>query len=154
MLSERVRSVGYALRLNQKWSMFAPSPAKGDGWYVIPGRLQNGRVIDVLKNGKPVHWAKPALISATFKNDHWRKLMEVMRKQTSLFPHYAAYICRDWNRRNGGTEKLLELEIVFLLERTQPNYDYSQVEKITFLKHQCAAEQPSIPSPQQEEGSV
>lgn len=60
-----------------------------------------------------IHWAKPALISATFKNDHWRKLMEVMRKQTSLFPHYAVYICRDWNRRNGGTEKLLELEIVF-----------------------------------------
>lgn len=58
--------------------------------------------------------------------------MEVMRKQTSLFPHYAVYICRDWNRRNGGTEKLLELEIVFLLERTQPNYDYSPVEKITF----------------------
>jgi hypothetical protein len=153
-LSERVRSIGYVLRLNQKWSMFAPGPAKGDGWYVIPGKLQNGRIVDVLENGKPVHWAKPALISATFKNDHWRKLMEVMRKQTSLFPHYAVYICRDWNRRNGGTEKLLELEIVFLLERTQPNYDYSPVEKITFLKHQCAAEQPFMPSPQQDEGSV
>jgi hypothetical protein len=131
-----------------------PSPAKGDGWYVIPGKLQNRRVVDVLDNGEPVHWAKPYLISATFKNDHWRKLMEVMRKQTSLFPHYAAYICRDWNRRNGGTEKLLELEIVFLLERTQPNYDYSPVEKITFLKHQCVAEQPAMPSRQQDEGSV
>jgi len=153
-LSERVRSIGYVIRLDQKWSMFAPSPAKGDGWYVIPGKLQNGRVVNVLENGKPIHWAKPSLISATFKNDHWRKLMEVMRKQTSLFPHYAAYICRDWNRRNGGTEKLLELEIVFLLERTQPKYDYSPVEKITFLKHQCAAEEPSMPPSQQDEGGV
>jgi hypothetical protein len=152
-LSERVRSVGYVLRLDQKWSMFAPSPAKGDGWYLIPGKLQNGRVVNILENGSAVGWGKPPLISATFKNDHWRKLMEVMRsKQKSLFLHYAAYICRDWNRRHGSAEKLLDLEIVFLSERTQPNYDYSPVEKITFLKHQCAAEQPSMSPSQQDEG--
>jgi hypothetical protein len=81
--------------------------------------------------------------------------MEVMRsKQKSLFLHYAAYICRDWNRRHGSAEKLLDLEIVFLSERTQPNYDYSPVEKITFLKHQCAAKEPSMSPSQQDEGGV
>src|SRR6266508_4893070 len=45
--SERTRSIGYVLRLDQTWNMFALYPLKDDGWYVIPGRLKDGEVVDL-----------------------------------------------------------------------------------------------------------
>src|ERR671912_1304474 len=38
-LPERTVSLGPFLGLDQYWGMFAPSPSREDGWYVIPGVL-------------------------------------------------------------------------------------------------------------------
>jgi len=66
--------------------------------------------------------------------------MELLRYTPSLFPYYSAYLCRDWNRRHVTGEQLVELEIVFMLEVTLPNFDYSPVEKVELFKHVCASE--------------
>lgn len=72
LLSERMRVVGYILRLDQSWNMFAPYPTKEDGWFVVVGRLNYGGLVDLFgnENGKDVSWEKPALVSSTYKNQH------------------------------------------------------------------------------------
>ncbi len=47
-----VRATNLILRLDQKWSMFAPYPLMDDGWYVIPGKLKNGTEIDLFQNAQ------------------------------------------------------------------------------------------------------
>ncbi len=41
--SERGRALGELLGLDQSWTMYAPSPTHDDGWFVIPGKLKDGR---------------------------------------------------------------------------------------------------------------
>jgi predicted DCC family thiol-disulfide oxidoreductase YuxK len=139
-MSERGRFIGYILRLDQIWNMFAPFPAKDDGWYVMPGRLNGGRIVDVFRGGKEIDWEKPDFLSQTHKNQRWRRYMEQVRKHRSFLPYYAQYLCRDWNRRHSAGEALIELEIFYVLEWTLPNYEYSIPMKQPVLKHQCAAE--------------
>ncbi len=56
---EGPRAVGHLLRLDQKWSMFAPFPMTDDGWYAMPGQLADGRWVDVWNGGEPA-WANEA----------------------------------------------------------------------------------------------
>jgi predicted DCC family thiol-disulfide oxidoreductase YuxK len=138
-LGERQRLIGEILGLEQSWDMFAPYPLKEDGWYVIPGKLKNGTEVDLFREGKPVSWAKPQLVSATFKNFRWRKyMMNLWRPYyKNQRVYYAQYLCRDWNARHQGTSQLAELEIYFMLEITLPDYEYSTPQKILMLKHSC-----------------
>jgi predicted DCC family thiol-disulfide oxidoreductase YuxK len=138
-MSERVRSIGELLGLAQGWTMFTPYPLKDDGWYVIPGKLKNGRQVDLFRNGEEITWAKPELVSATYKNFRWQKyMMNLWRKGYGQYrPYYALYLCRDWNSRHQPKLQLEELEIYFLMELTLPNYEYSTPEKVLLLRHRC-----------------
>lgn len=87
------------IRLDQRWSMFAPIPMTGDGWYVMPAKLVDGRRIDLL-TGKPVTWEKPALVSAQYIDQRWRKWMENMTWAPSAnLLGYGRYLARSWNAR-------------------------------------------------------
>lgn len=46
------------LGVEQRWSMFAPSPSRVDGWFVIEARTGDGS-IDA-RTGRPVSWSEPA----------------------------------------------------------------------------------------------
>jgi hypothetical protein len=48
------------LRLNQRWTMYSPDPSFRDGWFAMPTRLADGRVVDLLKGGAPISWEAPA----------------------------------------------------------------------------------------------
>jgi hypothetical protein len=136
-LPEPVLALGVVTGLNQGWSLFAPFPAKDDGWFVIPGKLGNGTTVDLFRNGKEVSLVKPAYGSLEYKNYRWRKYMELMRKRDYLQPVYARYLCREWNRRHQGGETLDELEIIYVLEWTQPVTEYSPIEKQSVYKFKC-----------------
>lgn len=101
---EPARSLGHALRLDQKWNMFAPFPLKDDGWFVMPGQLSGGDWVEIWQGGEP-QWAteaeratwpdgaqtspqgqpdgakgwltrvKPENVSGMYKNQRWRKYM-------------------------------------------------------------------------------
>jgi predicted DCC family thiol-disulfide oxidoreductase YuxK len=138
-ISERLRSIGEFLGLAQAWTMFTPSPLKDDGWYVIPGKLKNGREVDLFRDGKEMSWAKPLLVSATYKNFRWQKyLMNLWSNDYRQYrPYYAQYLCWDWNSRHASELQLEELQIYFLLELTLPNYEYSTPEKVLLLRYRC-----------------
>jgi predicted DCC family thiol-disulfide oxidoreductase YuxK len=133
------QDVGISAGLDQSWSMFAPFPARDDGWYVIPGKLRNGATVDLFRAGTPVSFSKPTYGSLEFKNHRWVKFHENLRSRPFLQPGYARQLCRDWNRRHRRDETLDELEIIYVLEVTQPAPEYSPIEKQSKYKFKCGS---------------
>jgi hypothetical protein len=62
-LSPRLEMIGAIFRIDQSWSGVPPYVVKDDGWFVIPGRLRNGKEVDVFRNGRSVSFEKPSLVS-------------------------------------------------------------------------------------------
>lgn len=139
--------VGLVLRLDQKWNMFGPHPSKIDGWYVIPGQLKNGTEVDLFKNGQPVSWQKPQLISADYSSHRWRKYMTAIRskKNASRLTYYERYLCRQWNKQHRGSEQLANFKIYFMRERTLPNNQSSKVDRVLISEHSCIKKSDAAP---------
>jgi predicted DCC family thiol-disulfide oxidoreductase YuxK len=116
---QNFRWMGQVFRLDQRWQMFAPEPRKVDGWYVMPGRLENKDVVDVLRGGAPVSWKKPAF--ASFDNDmRWSRYLRDLRKKTAAKHryYYSLYLKREWDRKHPPEKRLRFLNIYFMRKRT------------------------------------
>lgn len=129
-----------ALNLHQRWSMFAPNPAKVDGWYVIKGWLKDGRTADLytMRLGKTT-FDKPASLSDYYGNYRWRKYFEniAQRKNHGYRLHYGRYLCYKWNALYGQQAHLKNLTIYFNQETTQPNYQPQLLERYKLLEYTC-----------------
>lgn len=106
----RMAPVGRLLNIHQNWKMFAPSPLKGYTWYVVVGKLADGKEVD-LWNGSQVNWEKSTFPLAWVKNYRWRTYMRYVSndKQRSLRPYFVRYVCRSWNERHPAGEAVKEL---------------------------------------------
>ena len=131
------RWIGEATRTQQRWNMFAPSPLRDDGWFVMPGVLRNGKQVDVFRDGAPVSFAKPSAgaIAAQYKNARWRKyLMSLYLAVDSDYPiYYGRYLCRKWNEGRAANDpaRLDTLEIYFMM---RTNVSWTQTPK-AYEKH-------------------
>lgn len=145
VLPERTISLGPFLGLDQSWGMFAPSPSKEDGWYVIPGNLQDGRKVDLMPITRDdydmhrVSYEKPRDVPATYKNEHWRKYLENIYNQDHANQrlYFGQYICRQWNTHHTGAESLKNFRIIYMREMTLPDYQQSDPEKVDLWNHTC-----------------
>jgi HEAT repeat protein len=119
-LPTSIRWIGHRFFLAQNWNMFAPRPLTDDGWFVIHGELRSGTRVDLLHPGKAPSWAKPALASATFKNDRWREYLLKLwsLEHAALRVSYAHYLQRVWNKKHKPTEQLDWLRMYYMLEPT------------------------------------
>ncbi len=121
--------IGYLLRLDQYWNMFSPLPLKHDGWFVMPGMLKDGNSVELWTGERVVRWEKPVDISAQYPNDRWWKFMEniypVRRQREIALDAYAGYVCREWNARHSGRERLETFRIFYMQETTLPNPAFS-----------------------------
>ena len=127
--------------LQQQWNMFAP-PSKADGWYVVAGELEDGRVVDVVAGiGSLPTFEKPAYVSQMYSSYRWRKYLRLVSHVDyhQYRPAYASYLCRSWNRDHRGGAGLKELKIYFNLERTLPNYQVEEVERLLLEVRQCSS---------------
>jgi hypothetical protein len=144
-LPERTVPLGPFLGLDQYWGMFAPSPSKEDGWYVIPGELRGGRKVDLMPITRddysmhPISYEKPQDIPATYKNEHWRKYLENIYNQDHADQrlYFGQYICRQWNAHHTGADTLETFRIIYMLELTLPDYRQSDPEKVDLWNHKC-----------------
>jgi hypothetical protein len=118
---------GLRLRINQQWRMFTPSPPREDGWWVIPGRLADGRLVDLSAHGPALTWQKPALISAN----------------TALRWRFVDWTCRNWNRSHPPAERLERVEMYFMTETTLPPGQGVSLEKRFMIGLDCP--QPANP---------
>ncbi|QNF35827.1 hypothetical protein HUW51_12735 [Adhaeribacter swui] len=118
------RWLGMLLRVDQHWGMFAPQVFKDDGWYILEGLTTKNKRIDLNRQGQPVTEKKPKSVVALFKNDRWRKYSENYLFVNNAFmrPYFCNYRLRIWNESHAPADQIKELQVVYMLERTLPNY--------------------------------
>ncbi len=141
-LPATVEAVCHMTNITQSWAMFSPDITKTSGWFVIPGKLKNGSVVDLYHDGGPVRWAPPPLISSYFKNERWRKYLMNMRSKRMLAYRrdFSLYLCRNWNQSHGGDQTLGSLQVVFVGRHILPNYRTTAYERTTLWQAYCSPE--------------
>lgn len=135
-LSDNLRFIGYGLRLNQNWGMFAPSVFKEDGWYILKATPVDGKEdFDLLNPDSTLTFKKPKNITSMYKNDRWRKYSEVsiFTDHAFLRGYFCNYTKRIWNEKN--THKPVKsIEIIYMKEFSLPDYKLSIPEKSILWK--------------------
>jgi hypothetical protein len=116
-----VPKIASAIGLDQAWNMFAPTPRKYTGWYVITGTLLDGREVNLLYPGKPISFDKPK--NFTYKNYVWENLYIniLLRSRYWYFysyykyqeKSYADYLCR----KKYFEQSLKHVEIDFVVQK-------------------------------------
>lgn len=121
-VSAPFKAVTYSLGLHQDWGMFAPRVFKDDGWYVLDAHTIDNKQIDIYKEGEPTSLEKPESVMKYIKGDRWRKYEEnfLMIDYEYIRPYYCKYALKQWNETH--SEKIDSLSIVYMKERTLPNY--------------------------------
>lgn len=119
VLPVEANTLGRALQIGQIWNLFAPFPATEDGWFVLVGTLVGGEEVEV-RTGEPPSFEKPANVSRSLGPSRWRKyMMNLDDRQNSIHRrHYGRYLCRHWNGRHEGDERLASVRIFVMRERT------------------------------------
>jgi hypothetical protein len=129
------------LRIDQHWNMFAPYPIKEDGWFVMPGKLEDGTPVDVhaFREG-PVSWQRPESVATMVPNDRWRSLLLHLWEQdyADFRLPYARYLCRTWNAGRAPGRRLASFEIDFMAKLTpKPGSKPPIPERVVLWKHDC-----------------
>ena len=133
-----------ALGLYQHWTMFAPYPELTSPWPHIQGRLMNGDLVDVYNNKPgPTDSTKPEIVSASYANYRWRKFLSQLEDQSYepveqfLALAYGRYLCRTWNAKARGGERLFTFEIAFGVEFTPPPGTEKEAGNRVVWTHDC-----------------
>jgi hypothetical protein len=115
--------VSRALGLVQRWPLFAPRPLRFDTWPVVTGLMRDGRTVDLASgNLGAISREPPAYVAGGFRSYRWRRYLNRIAQYppetgAAYYELYAAYLCRDWNRRHAGDDDLLTVS--FYLVRNE-----------------------------------
>lgn len=116
-LNVTVRAPWTALRLTQKWQLFAPRPATSEGWHVAVLECADGREYDAL-TGKEVDWSRPTWLGGSFPTVNWRKFLASLREGDGRRAQwYCAWLVREWERTHPGA-KVQRVRLHYLWEWT------------------------------------
>jgi hypothetical protein len=123
--------IGSVLRLDQHWGMFSPEVFKDDGWYILDGVTSSNQHIDINQDGQPLTYDKPESVLSIIKNDRWRKYGEnyVFVNNSFMRPYFCNYRLRVWNESHRKAQQIKELQVIYMLERSQPDYKVSPPER-------------------------
>jgi hypothetical protein len=129
-LSDHLRFIGYGLRLDQNWGMFAPGVFKEDGWYILEATNKQNMHFNLLQPGEKLNYKKPALIVNMFKNDRWRKYSEnfIFSENEAVRGYFCNYYTRIWNEKHPENQ-IASLQVIYMEEMTLPDYQYSLPKK-------------------------
>jgi len=130
-LPEHFRFIGYVLRLDQHWGMFAPNVLKDDGWYVLEGMTTKGDTVNVSHPNFSFDYKKPVRLVSHFKNDRWRKYLEnyMLSGNDYMRGYFCHYKKRIWNEAHPEFP-LKSLRVIYVREFSLPNYKPSPLEKV------------------------
>lgn len=129
-ISENFRFIGYSLRLDQNWGMFAPGVFKDDGWYVVEGITNENEHVNMLKPEQPLSYAKPLHVVDMFKSDRWRKYSEnfIFSENEFMRGYFCNYTKRIWNEQHPD-KYIGTVQVIYMEEFTLPDYKYSLPKK-------------------------
>jgi hypothetical protein len=131
-----VNPFGYALRLDQYWALFAPKPLTDDGWLVLEATLADGSQVDLLRNGQPVSYEKPRLISAEYPDYKWQKLeinLYLAHFQSVRLP-FSNFQVRKWNESRGPHQQVTSWILNYMKETTLLHHYAVKPQKIELWK--------------------
>jgi predicted DCC family thiol-disulfide oxidoreductase YuxK len=138
---QSLNNLGYITRLDQSWSIFAPNPPRDDGWFVIPGKLRDGSVINLLAPDRPLTWDKPTLAqrNALYPTMQWRTYFINLNRgaASSLQPAFARYLCQEWNAHHSGGQTVEQVEVNFVEETTVPPDQSQTTQKKHLFDQSC-----------------
>jgi hypothetical protein len=147
-IPQSLQFIEYNLSLYQHWVMFSPV-SKETGWYIIPGRLRNGKIVDIFKEGTEFSWARPSSILSSYgdTNSFWGKYyFNLHHKEFSSYRlPYGQYLCKQWNSQHPYNQQLLAFEIIYMNEYTLLNNQRSSPKKYILWSHYCFDSGGSIP---------
>ena len=149
-----VAPILYSLQLKQSWGMFAPYPRTGDGWFVVPGRLEDGTEVNVLRPAASgLSYNKPARVAAEIGNSRWQSYQArlYLRTGKDYRLHYGRYLCRQWNRGALPGHHLESLKLVYMLEETRMDGSIAPVEQVVLWHHDCRTRPPEAGTPAADE---
>ncbi len=113
--------VAQALRLNQSWPMYAPSPPRFDSWITVRGTLADGAGIDLLNPGgrEGAGWGR---VERIHRDHRFKIYLErlVMRKWPRRPHFYAQWLCGQWNRDAPADTRLSQVTVTAQLAELLP----------------------------------
>jgi hypothetical protein len=111
-------AAGVALTgLDQEWSMFGLVPPQ-EQWVYGRAELADGRVVDLLRGGRPLERERPDGGFVSLASHRWHKLFWILpRPRIRVFaPATAAALAREWNETHAHGERVVSLEIRFAVQ--------------------------------------
>jgi hypothetical protein len=104
----------HLFRLTQEWGMFGVVPPL-EQWAYGRALLADGRVVDPLREGRPVGDDRPADGFTSLRHHRWHKLMWILprNKVRPFAPCVARSLAAEWNGRHPAAERIVALEIRF-----------------------------------------
>lgn len=113
MKSIRLTAIDYSarmVRIDQKWSMFAPKPLTLSLFPQVAGRLRNGEQVNLyeLTETDP-DWVPPEYMYPLYDNYRTRKYFDRLRayKNNAVRSAFGHYQCKSWNNRVTDRSKQL-----------------------------------------------
>lgn len=138
-MPESVESVGFAMRLEQRWRMFS-NPPRWTQWYVVAGVLDDGTEIDIFRDTGPVTLEKPELVSATYDTQRWRKYMNNLNGSAGKIHRdlFIAYLCRRW-KRDHPDRALARIDFHMMRQATprRPGRPRNPADRLVLARYDC-----------------
>jgi len=140
--------VPIATRLDQTWNMFSPGPPKLNWWYTIEGVREDGKRMEIWRNGlqnwkatmEPFSIEKPLYLGDTVGNHRWVKYYEYLNwgpNGDEVRLSFGRYICREWNKRYHGQDRLWRFSLIFRSEENVLDGPAILLEPNTLWTHEC-----------------
>lgn len=132
------------LRIDQKWSMFAPKPLTLSIFPQVEGRLRNGQTVNLYPlTDTDADWEAPSYMYPLYKNYRTRKYFDRLRTYRnnaarSAFGHYQ---CRTWNSQvKDRTEQLGILKLHYVMLETNTSNEPKVRKRKMAWQHWCFPE--------------
>jgi hypothetical protein len=119
-LPPALRQAILAAGLEQDWPMFGTIPRQ-EQWAYGAATLADGRMVDLLRQGRPLQRERPDGGFTTLGTHRWHKLFWVLpREDCRVFAvPTAAALARDWNARHGPQDEVRSLQLRFATRRVE-----------------------------------
>jgi hypothetical protein len=142
-----VQAIIQAPQLVHDWYLFAPTPMKDDGWWVVEGVTESGKSVDPL-TGKAPTFEKPTNLSRRY-DAAWRKYLYRiwLRDYADYRLYFDKYVTRKQHREYPN-DRLDHFKLYYVEEFTRPPGSPKPfpTRRVLLAEHNCFLGDPSAPT--------